>query len=538
MNKKRPSIDGFIPRRANSELGDLHDDKIASPEIERKSLHTGDEEEKLLGAPRTDMLIGRSDISESLDEIDKEYDEENHNKSFEHKAIKTAKRPSRFKKIIKWFFIVLLIAALGLGGYFATKLLLVQGNIFKGSIFDLVKNEPLKQDSNGRSNFLILGTTDDDPNHPGGALTDSMMILSINQTSKNAYMFSIPRDLYVNYNRACASGYSGKINVYFSCINDGKTDAEVTERLAKTQEFIGKIFGLDIQYGIHVNSKVLPQAVDAVGGIDVDIQGSNGAPGILDRNFDWGCDYKCYKVKYDNGVHHLNGEQASFLSMARGDTAPTYGLGNSNFDREKNQQKIILALKEKAVSTGTLTNIGKVSALLDALDKNIRTNIENKEIRTLMSLGTEIGSGSIKTISLFDGDTKVVTSGPYNGASVVMPVAGIFNYTKIQKMIKEQLSNDPVLTEGANLVVLNGSDTAGLAQTEADKLEAKNFTILSVGNSTKGTYSKYEIYVIDDTKTATLDALKAIYSGAVIKTTKAPGTVSADADIVVVIGSN
>ena len=81
--------------------------------------------------------------------------------------------------------------------------------------------------------------------------------------------------------------------------------------------------------------------IDAVGGVDIDIQGSNGAPGVLDRNFDWRCNYKCYMVKYDNGVHHLDGERALFLAMARGSVEPTYGLGNSNFDREKNQQKII-----------------------------------------------------------------------------------------------------------------------------------------------------------------------------------------------------
>ena len=46
---------------------------------------------------------------------------------------------------------------------------------------DLFQNQPLKMDAHGRSNMLILGTTDDDPDHPGATLTDSMMVLSVDQ---------------------------------------------------------------------------------------------------------------------------------------------------------------------------------------------------------------------------------------------------------------------------------------------------------------------------------------------------------------------
>lgn len=71
-------------------------------------------------------------------------------------------------------------------------------------------------------------------------------------------------------------------------------------------------------------------------------------------------------IEYKNGLTQLDAEHALYLAMARGDIEPTYGLGNSNFDREKNQQKIIVAIKEKAMSTGTITNVGKVSGIIDA----------------------------------------------------------------------------------------------------------------------------------------------------------------------------
>lgn len=541
MKNNRPSIDGFVPRRVGSQLGELHDKKpvqVVSESTDR-TMHTGDDEiQQPVGVVRKGQAIGRSDIDESLREIDEVAPTKKLSRRQRRRLDNQTKPRSKAKRIVKWFFILLLIAFVGVGAYLGIKLLLASGSVFKGSIFDIVQSQALKEDANGRSNFLVLGTSEDDPGHGGAYLTDSMMVVSIDQTQKNVYMFSVPRDLYVEYEMACNSGYSGKINEYFNCVSDDHDNAEAEQlRLSETQKFVGAIFGLDIQYGVHVNNTVIKDAVDAVGGVDVDIQGSDGAPGILDRNFDWRCGYKCYLVQYDNGVHHLDGAHALYLAMARGDVAPTYGLGNSNFDREKNQQKIIIALKDKAVSTGTFTNLGKVTGLVDALGNNLRTNIQTKEIQTLMKLGTEIKTENIQSISLFDGDNRVVTSGPYNGASVVMPTAGIFNYTEIQAYIAQNLSSDPLTRENAGIVVLNGSGVMGAAQTVADTLETQGFAINTVGNAPDDTYAAFELYVVDESKTATLAKLKELYPKAVIKTTDPPVAVSDSVSFVVVIGT-
>lgn len=541
MKQKRPSIDGFVPRRTGSRLGELHANKPVATnyEIPDRTLHTGDDEiQNPVGTVRPGMAIGRSDIDESLREIDDLEPVKKLSRRQRKRLEKGSKPRSKVKRIVKWFFILLLLVVIGIGIYLGVKVILAGNSVFKGNIFDIVQSQPLKQDSNGRSNFLILGTSEDDPGHGGAFLTDSMMVVSIDQTNKNVYMFSIPRDLYVQYGMACNSGYSGKINEYFNCVSDDYNSAEAEQqRLSETQKFVGEIFGLDIQYGVHVNNTVIKDAVDAVDGVDVDIEGSGGAPGILDRNFDWRCNYKCYLVKYDNGVHHLDGEHALFLAMARGDVAPTYGLGNSNFDREKNQQKIIVALKEKAVSTGTVTNLGKVTGLIDALGENLRTNIETKEIQTLMKLVSDINTADIHSISLYDGDNRVVTSGPYNGASVVMPSAGIFDYSEIRDYIAQNLSPNPLVRENAGIVVLNGSGVVGSGQTVADALEASDFVINSVDNAPDGTYSPLEIYVIDNTKTATLAKLKEKYPNAAIKTSEPPISVSSSVAFVVIVGT-
>jgi len=529
MTKQRHGIDGFIPRRADGARGSR--DTHSLEEIEQAS-HPARPE---VGIARKGLSpVKNDDLNASLREIELDDKSEDLGK----KGKKRKKPQSKKRRIIKWSIIGVIAILLIVGGWLAYKLMNASDSVFEGNIFGLAKNQPLKEDKNGRSNILLLGTSEDDPGHGGAYLTDSMMIVSIHQKNKTIDMFSIPRDLYVQYGRACNSGYEGKINEFFNCVNDDwdtKNKSAEKERLTETRKFVGDIFDLDVQYAVHVNNTVIKEAVDAVGGVDVDIQGSNGDPGVYDRNFDWRCNYECYFVKYDNGVHHLDGEHALFLAMARGDVRPTYGLGNSNFDREKNQQKIIVSLKEKAVSTGTLTDITKITKLIDALGHNLRTNFDTSEIRTLMDVASETKSEDIKTISLFDGDSAVVTSGDYNGASVVMPSAGIFDYSQIRTFIAKKFTSDPVKREAANITVLNASGTEGVAAAEAEKLEAQGFTVSNVDNAEEGSYGDIEVYQVGKGMSATKQKLESIY-GVTVKTDKPPVPVNGDTNFIVIFG--
>jgi LCP family protein required for cell wall assembly len=542
--KKRPNlIDGFTPRRSAEKLGDLHtlDDKKTldiTPDF-RPMQATATKNTFELGKADIGRELGRLSIEESLD--DDFFKDSNKKLSRKEKKLlkKINKKPkSIVKRIIKWFILLIVLSGLGYAVFLGYRFIIAGGNVFQGSIFNLIKNDPLKQDVNGRSNFLILGTSEDDPDHEGAVLTDSMMIVSIDQTKKDAYMFSIPRDLYVKFGMACNAGYQGKINEYFNCSNSGDTAEAEQDRLAQTQALIGDIFGLDIQYGVHINQTVIKQVVDAVDGIDVDIQGSNGDDGVLDRNFDWRCNYECYYVQYDNGIHHLDGEHALYLSMARGHSAPTYGLSRSNFDREINQQKILMAFKEKAMSSGMITNLGAISKIITALGENLRTNIKTEEIRTIAQLAGDIKSTDFHTISLVSEGESVMTTGMYGEASVVMPVAGIFEYDQIREFVKNNLVYGQIFVESAPIVVLNGSGQVGLGQNEADKLTDNGFNVVLVGNAPDGEYlEKVEIYQIGDGNTVTAKALSDKF-GVTIKTSKPPTTVNGNVKFVIIFGQS
>jgi hypothetical protein len=266
----------------------------------------------------------------------------------------------------------------------------------------------------------------------------------------------------------------------------------------------------------------------------------------MDSNFDWkcrggnayasratmikNCPPSGHFIDYPNGVVTLDAEHALYLAQARGDAAPTYGFEQSNFDREKNQQKIAKAIREKALSVGVLTNFNKVTAIIDGIGDNLRTTFDSSEIRTLVSLSKDIKDGDIQSISLIDGDSPVM-----NGNA--QPSAGEYEFGVLQDYLRVKLSSDPVTREQAQVAVYNGSGVVGVAQTQADKLKTTGFIIDTVASAPAGTYAAVEIYQIGTGMTATKAKLEAVY-GVKVKTADVPFVVSSTAHFVVILGKD
>ena len=187
------------------------------------------------------------------------------------------------------------------------------------------------------------------------------------------------------------------------------------------------------------------------------------------------------------------------------------------------------------MSTGTLTNLGTITNLIDALGNNLRTNIQTNEIRTLMQIASEIKTSDIHTIS-FVGDNPVVTTDSIGGASVVVPAAGTYNYADIKALISKNLSSNSVTREDAPVVVLNGTDQFGVGQTEADKLTSDGFNVTLVANAPDTSYTKTEVYQIGTGNTATATKLESLYK-TTIKKTASPVPVNGDVRFVVIVGA-
>lgn len=444
------------------------------------------------------------------------------------------------KKKIKRLAIALAIILLLIFGYVGVKFLIASGRVFNGNLFSALFNDgkELQKDQFGNTNILIFGTSEDSAAHEEGEnqLADSIMIASIDSTDKTGFMVSVPRDLLVKYGEACNAGYEGKINEAYGCgLQQNGSEEEGAQKLTSVIE---ENFGIDLQYNIHLNYTALREAVNAVDGVTVQIE-SDDPRGIYDPNFDWQCGFECNLVKWPNGPANLNGEQALALARAR-NAAGGYGLGGGNFDREQNQQKILLALKDKASSAGVLANPVRVTGLLDSLGNNVRTNFDAGEIKTLIKLAQEINTDQLKRISLVDENDPLVTTATINGASIVHPLAGIYDFSEIQSTLRAYLSGDTALLENATIDVLNGSGTVGAAQTKADELEALGYRIDEIGNAPAGDYRGIVLYDLSEgKKQATRAKLQQQLGVGSVSTADAlPSGVITTADFVIIIGIN
>ena len=531
-NRHTQSTDGFVVRRRTNQpvqpkrMGTEQltiPNRFLQPSTLKADPQPVPGEMKLPPVPnrRTAPSLNQSELDASLAEID------------------TAPQPRKrrvSRKLIKRLALFVLVACIALTLFFGFKAFFATGKVFNGNLFDLLgQGKQLQKDSYGRTNIIVFGTSEDDPSHAdaGADLADSIMVLSLDQKTKQLAMFSVPRDLYVKYGEGCPSGYEGKINVTYMC---GAENGGEKAGSKKMMELVGEYFDLDIQYYIHVNYTVLRQSVDAVGGVTVNIESSDPR-GILDRNFDWTCRYQCYLVKWPNGPAHLNGEQALALARARND-AGGYGLSRGNFDREQNQQKIMLALKDKAVSGGTLANPIAVNGLIDSLGDNVRTNFDVGEIKTLMTFASDLSNSNIKRIDLVKPGSAVMTTGSSPSAgSIVRPVAGLYDFSKVQSYIRSQLTVTPD-EESASIEVLNGSDYSGVAGKKAAELTKAGFADVSTGDTpSDSSYEPVQWYdLTGGKKPKTLQRLKTAL-GISPTTGKLPNGVTSDADFVIILGN-
>lgn len=444
---------------------------------------------------------------------------------------------SRRKKVVKRISLIFLLIILIIGGFLGWKVVKNTARVFNGNVLGLLNSTKLKGEDVGRVNILLAGNSQDDPGHDGADLTDSIMLVSIDTKDNTAFMMSIPRDLWVSYQtKDCDVGYAGKINAAYTCGEQTNFSEPGYPKggMGLLEKVIHDNFGVNINYYALINYGAFRDSVNAVNSITINLK-TDDPRGIYDTTFDWECHYKCHKVDYPNGPVTLNGDQALDLARARGDFGG-YGSGN-DFGRAQRQRQMLVALKDKALSAGVLSNPSKLSSLLDSIGKNVTTDVKTSEVRRMYDIGKNIKNVDISSIGLADDDVNMVTTGMYNGQSIVRPVAGIADFSQIKLYMQRLTSNNPAVREGARIVVLNGSGTSGLAQKQADTLIAKGINVTQVANAQQDSATTHIIDLSKGTKNATKKLLESYFKViATTDTTTYPGVSNYSVDFVVILG--
>lgn len=446
------------------------------------------------------------------------------------------KGPKTKKQKVKRVLKLSLIPILLFGGYYLYNLLNLSGKVFDGNPLGFLKSTKLRGEDKGRVNILLVGTSEGDPGHPGEDLTDSIMVISYTVATKKTAIISIPRDLWVKNSYA-----STKINALYHYGESAEFDESgyYPGGIGLLQKELEKVTGLDINYYAKINYNAFKESVDAVGGIEVDIQGSDSR-GIYDPNFDG--QYGKNALKLKNGVQTLNGTQALLLARARNANGG-YGLAGSDYDRAANQRKMLIALKDKALGVGIFANPLKLGQLTDAIGNNIKTDFQTGEARRIYDLAGD-PAAQIESVGLTSENVLKNYSSPGTGAALI-PIEGIGVYTGIQKFINEKIgpltapssttTPNSTSTEEASVVVLNAGGASGSAQAVADKLPS-TAKALSVSNSTEKV-SGTKLVVLNTQKAESKKSLISTLSALEYDATKSTySKLYPNADFVILVG--
>jgi polyisoprenyl-teichoic acid--peptidoglycan teichoic acid transferase len=290
--------------------------------------------------------------------------------------------------------------------------------------------------------------------HSGGYLTDSIMVVSIQPIANHEPQIaeiSIPRDWYVRIplknghfteqriNFAYAAGILGEGPLPPSSVNAGAAVAD---------PLLQHLLGIGINYFVGVDFNAFKQAVNAVGGVNINVPA-----GFTDYQYPAGeCDLgNCgyMTVHFHAGMQHMNGSTALIYSRSR---HGNNGQG-SDFARSRRQQQIIVALKAQIESIG---GIGKLPDLLDALGNNVLTNLTISDAESLYGLVQGVNPASIEHISIDN------TNFLYNCAYPVR-CGAYYLYTHDQSFkalshyVQDVFPDEAALSEGAHVTFVDAS---------------------------------------------------------------------------------
>lgn len=267
---------------------------------------------------------------------------------------------------------------------------------------NIVQNPGTEVVSSGYHNIVLFGLDTRDNSLKRGN-SDTIIIASINNVTKDVKLVSIYRDTYTNI---ISDGYD-KINAAY--MNGGYSLAIST---------INKSFDLDITEYMTVNFKAVCELIDKLGGITLDIQP----------------DEIHYLNGYVNELNVINGTNVAHLTntgtqLVNGTQAVAYSriryTEGGDYVRTERQRTVIGKVFDKVKAS----NLSTINSLMDDIFPQTQTNLTNTEI---MSLLKDIFSYKIvdQTGFPFEKDSHT-----YDKISYVFPINLAQNVTELHQFL-------------------------------------------------------------------------------------------------------
>lgn len=249
--------------------------------------------------------------------------------------------------------------------------------------FSLVKDPSgVLRSTKSRTNLVLLGMGG--ANHKGPQLTDSMLVVSIDLSSADVVLLSIPRDVWID-------SLQTKINATYYYGQQKKEGGGII----LTKSAIEEIIGQPIHYALAIDFDGFKRAVDLVGGIEIEVAESFDdykypVPGMEDAEPE-GLRYE--HLHFDSGLQSFNGEIA--LKYVRSRYAE--GEEGTDFARSKRQQQVLKAFRNQVLSLETILSPAKVKELFTTFSSSIKTDLSETEYLSLIKLAVQAKNNTFRS---------------------------------------------------------------------------------------------------------------------------------------------
>jgi polyisoprenyl-teichoic acid--peptidoglycan teichoic acid transferase len=229
-----------------------------------------------------------------------------------------------------------------------------------------------------RINVLIVGI--DSSQIRSHALTDTMLVVSVDPATQTAAMVSFPRDI-ADFPLWSGGTYHGKLNALMTDAErhpDRFPDGGIT---SLTKE-VGYLLGIPIHYYAAVNLDGFETMIDDIGGVTITNTSQIDDP-----------TYGGWKVPGKIGFHLAPGKYTFDGATALAYVRSRKGTGNNDFERARRQQQLLVALEHRLADPAMLP---KLPRLLDDATKTITTSFPVNRLSDMLSLGRSIDDTDIK----------------------------------------------------------------------------------------------------------------------------------------------
>ncbi|MWV50595.1 LytR family transcriptional regulator [Rathayibacter sp. VKM Ac-2803] len=318
------------------------------------------------------------------------------------RLIRVVRVRPRMRGVLAFATIALMAVSVGTAGY-GTYLV----GVTRGTLSSIFGGGAIEAPIDGRYNVMLLGG--DAGEDRDGLRPDSISVVSIDASSGEASIIGVSRE-FVDFpfpedspmHELYPDGYNtDNCNVDVCKLNSVYTEVELKDSdlypeavadgsepgIEATRDAVEGILGLKIQYYALIDMEGFAQLIDALGGIDVDYQGTEPLPlgGLPDSDGEM----QGVNQWIDPGQYHFNGEQALAYARSRYTT--------SDYDRMARQRQVQEALLAQFEPANVLSKFQDVAS---AGSQVIKTDVPQGMLGYFVQLGLKTKSQPVQAIEL------------------------------------------------------------------------------------------------------------------------------------------